>query len=63
MIEDETEAFLEEVQCLKNSTRQLIAKSQKKLTEAEKLIELSRAAIFHSTAQLNRLRQTSNNKS
>jgi hypothetical protein len=62
MTGNDTEAFLEEVQRSKNSARQLIAQSKEKLTEAEKLIELSRAAILHSTALLNRLRQDNSNK-
>ena len=62
MTGNDTEAFLEEVQRSKNSARQLITQSKEKLTEAEKLIELSRAAILHSTALLNRLRQDNSNK-
>ena len=62
MTGNDTEAFLEEVQRSKNSARQLIAQSKEKLTEAEKLIELSRAAILHSTTLLNRLRQDNSNK-
>jgi len=60
MIEDEAKTVLEQARRLKNSAQQLIAESEEKLTVAEKLIQLSRATISHTAAQLKELRQAMN---